>query len=143
MDAADGRSRLFGALEESLCRDADVEFAVAFGSQVSGDPRPTSDLDVAVKFDDDLSSRERFEKRCFLSGNLQRDDAPFVDVSDLEGLPIDVAHDAVDGEMLCGDEQAFRRFKAAVESAFEDRRDDIRRHQRDVIDRIAEDGLHG
>lgn len=143
MDAADGRSRLFGALEESLCRDADVEFAVAFGSQISGDPRPTSDLDVAIKFDDDLSSRERFEKRCFLSGNLQRDDAPFVDVSDLEGLPIDVAHDAVDGEMLCGDEQAFRRFKAAVEAAFEDRRDDIRRHQRDVIDRIAEDGLHG
>lgn len=143
MDASDGRSGLLAALEESLCRDTDIVFAVAFGSQVTGESRPSSDLDLAVKFADDLSSRERFRKRCFLSGDLQREDAPFIDISDIEGAPVDVAHDAVNGEFICGDERAFRRFKTDIEAAFEERRDDIRRHQRDVIDRIAEGGLRG
>lgn len=143
MDTIDGRSRLLALLEESLCRGPDIEFAVAFGSQVTGDSRPSSDLDLAVKFTDSLSSHERFQKRCFLSGDLQRADAPFIDISDIEGLPLDVAHDAVTGEFLCGDEQAFRQFRADIEAVFEERRDDIRRHRRDVIDRIAENGLHG
>lgn len=143
MDATDGRSRLFATLEESLCRDADIEFAVAFGSQVTGNSHLSSDLDLAIKFADDLSSHERFQKRCFLSGDLQQENAPFIDVSDIEDLPVDVTHDAVNGEVLCGDEQAFHQFKADVEAVFEDRRDEIRRHQQDVIERIAEDGLHG
>lgn len=143
MDAVDGRSRLLADLATSVRPDADVEFAVTFGSQVTGEARPSSDPDLAVKFTTDLSSHERFQKRCSLSGDLQRADAPFVDVSDIETLPIDVAHDAVNGEFLCGDERAFRRFSADVEAKFEKRRDDIRRHQRDVIDRIAEGGLRG
>jgi predicted nucleotidyltransferase len=143
MDGTDGRSRLVAALEESLCRDADIEFAVAFGSQVSGDSHPSSDFDVAIKFADDLSSHERFQKRCFLSGALQQENAPFVDVSDIEELPVGVAADAVNGVIRCGDEQAFHQFDADVETAFEEQRDDIRRPQQDVIERIAEEGLHG
>lgn len=143
MEEVDGTSRLLSILEESLCPDPEVEFVVTFGSQVTGDSHTSSDLDVAVKFTEGLSPHERFRKRCFLSGDLQQADAPFVDISDVEELPLDVAHDAVDGELLCGDEQGFRRFKAEVEALFEERRDDIRRHQREVIDRIAENGLHG
>ncbi|WP_435176401.1 type VII toxin-antitoxin system MntA family adenylyltransferase antitoxin [Halorussus sp. AFM4] len=143
MDAIGGRSQVLADIGESLCRDADVDFAVAFGSQVTGDSHPSSDLDLAVKFADGLSSRERFRKRCFLSGDLQREDAPFVDVSDIEALPVDVARDAVTGKLLCGDEQAFRQFKAEIGTKFAERRDDLRHHQRSVIDRIAEDGLHG
>lgn len=134
---------MLAVLEESLCRDADIEFAVAFGSDVEGDPHPSSDFDVAVKFADGLSSHARFQKRCFLSGDLQRETAPFVDVSDIEALPLEVAHDAVTGEFLCGNEGAFRQFKTNIEAAFEERRDHIRRHERGVIDRIAEDGLRG
>lgn len=143
MDSTDGRSQLLAALAESLCRDTDIEFSVAFGSQVTGDGHPSSDLDVAVKFVDDLSSHERFQKRCFLSGDLQRENAPFVDVADIEALPLDVAYDAVTGEFLCGDERTFEQFKTEIETTFEEQRDDIRRHQQDVIDRIAEDGLGG
>ena len=58
-------------------------------------------------------------------------------------LPIDVAHDAVAGELLCGDEDAFERFKAKIDARFETERDDLRQHQRAVIDRIAEEGLRG
>lgn len=143
MDATDRRSPVLAAIEESLCSDAEIEFAVVFGSQTSGDRRPASDLDIAVKFSDDLPSHERFRKRCFLSGDLQREDAPFVDVSDIEQLPLDVTHDAVHGALLCGDERTFRQVKTEIENAFEEQRDDIRRQQRAVIDRIAEDGLRG
>lgn len=143
MGATDGRSTLLTALEESLCREPDIEFAVMFGSRVSGDERPSSDLDIAVKFSDELSSHERFRKRCFLSGDLQSEDAPFIDISDIDELPLAVAHDAVGGDLLCGDDRAFRAFKQEIEATFEERRDELRRHQRDVIDRIAEDGLRG
>lgn len=143
MEASDEHSQLFATLEESLCHHPDIEFVVAFGSQVTGGSRSSSDLDLAVKFADDLSSHERFQKRCFLSGDLQQADAPFIDLSDIEDLPLGVAHDAVNGEFLCGNGQAFRQFKTDIEASFEERRDEIRRHQRDVIDRIAEDGLRG
>lgn len=143
MDSIDGHSELLAVLEESLCRDVDIEFAVVFGSQLTSNSRPSSDLDLAVKFADNLSSHERFQKLCFLSGDLQREGAPFIDVSDIETLPLEVAHDAVNGEFLCGDEGAFHHFKADTESLFEEQHEDLRRHQRDVIDRIAEDGLHG
>jgi len=143
MEASDELSQVFAALEESLCRDSDIEFVVAFGSQVTGGSRSSSDIDLAVKFADDLSSHERFQKQCFLSGNLQQPDAPFIDLSDIEDLPLGVAHDAVNGEFICGDEQVFRQFKTDVEVSFEERRDEIRRQQQAVIDRIAEDGLRG
>ncbi|QLH83789.1 nucleotidyltransferase domain-containing protein [Halosimplex pelagicum] len=128
---------------ESICSDPTVEFAVAFGSQITGQSTRSSDLDIAVKFAEGLSRHERFEKRCFLSGSIQREDAPFIDLSDIEVLPLEVAHDAVNGRFICGDERAFKRFKADVEATFDEQSTTLRNRQRDVIDRIAEDGLRG
>ncbi|WP_199522771.1 nucleotidyltransferase domain-containing protein [Haloferax sp. Atlit-4N] len=143
MEPSDGRSEVFSALKEAVCSDSDIEFVVAFGSQITGEATTTSDLDIAVKFADSLSGRDRFEKQCFLSGDLQWEDAPFVDLSDIETLPLDVAHDAVSGSFVCGDEQAFEQFKTEIEAQFAEQRDDLRRQQRAVIDRIAEEGLRG
>lgn len=143
MDGGDEGSRMFTALEASICDDPAVDFVVAFGSQLTDEATQSSDFDVAIKFADTLSAHERFETLCFLSGDLQRDDAPFIDVSDIETLPIDVAHDAVNGAFVCGDANAFERFANDVETRFVDQRDDLRRQQQDVIDRIAEDGLRG
>ncbi|QLH84924.1 type VII toxin-antitoxin system MntA family adenylyltransferase antitoxin [Halosimplex pelagicum] len=126
-----------------MCSDPAVAFAVAFGSQITGTATSSSDLDLAVKFADEHSTTDRFRKRCLLSGTLQREDAPFVDISDLEALPIDVAHDALNGEFVCGDEQLFREFKTEVEAEFRDRREEVRHRQSEIIDRIAEDGLRG
>jgi predicted nucleotidyltransferase len=142
MDAGD-RSALFATLADAACTDPAVEFVVAFGSHVTGEATQSSDLDLAVKFVDGLSESGRFEKRCFLSGDLQQENAPFIDVADVESLPIDVAHDAVDGRFVCGDEHAFERFRTDVEARFTEQRDTLRHHQRTVIDRIAEDGLRG
>ncbi len=103
----------------------------------------SSDLDIAVKFTADYSERNRFKKRCVLSGELQHEEFPSIDVSDIDSLPLDVAHDAVNGDLLCGDEQAFEQFKTDIEAEFDEKRETLRRHQRTVIDRIAEDGLRG
>lgn len=143
MNTGDSGSELLAALEESVCSDSDVVFVVTFGSQITGEATQASDLDLAVKFADDLPESDRFDKRCFLSGDLQREDAPFIDISDIESLPLDVAHDAVNGVFVCGDEHAFERFKTNVEATFAEQRDTLRRKQRGVIDRIAEDGLRG
>lgn len=143
MESGDEATGSFADLEASICDDADIEFVVAFGSQLTGNATRRSDLDVAIKFAAELSDRERFEKRCFLSGDIQQDDAPFVDLSDIETLPIDVAHDAVDGTLICGDEQAFEQFKGDIEATFVDQRDDLRRQQRETINRIAAEGLRG
>ncbi|WP_251328492.1 type VII toxin-antitoxin system MntA family adenylyltransferase antitoxin [Haloplanus pelagicus] len=136
-------SQVVSALEEAVCSDPEITFAVLFGSQISGESTLSSDFDLAIKFANELSDRDRFEKRCFLSGDLQHEGRPFIDVSDIESLPLDVAHDAVNGELLCGDEQVFEQFKRDIEAEFDEQRETLRRQQRAVIDRIAEDGLRG
>lgn len=136
-------STVLTAIENEVCTDANIVFAVVFGSQVSGKSTSLSDLDIAVKFADELSEQERFEKWCFLSGYLQHENNSFVDVSDIESLPIDIAHDAVNGEFLCGDKREFQRFKTDIEAEFSEQREILRHKQRAIIERIAEGGLRG
>jgi predicted nucleotidyltransferase len=143
MGSSAENSQVLSALEDTVCSDPEIVFAAVFGSQLSGETTLSSDFDLAVKFTDTLPERDRFEKRCFLSGDLQHEDRPFIDLSDIESLPLAVAHDAVNGELLCGDEQAFKQFKTSIEAEFEEQRETLRRQQRAVIDRIAEDGLRG
>ena len=98
MNRDDERTVVHPEVEETLCDHPEVEFAVVFGSRNARTARPSSDLDVAVKFSDALSAEDRFGLRCHLSGRLQRDDAPFVDLSDVEELPLEVAYEAVSGD---------------------------------------------
>lgn len=143
MATEDGRDDVPEAVQRLLCRDPDVELVVAFGSRVQGTAGPTSDLDLAVKFSDDLTAEERFRKRCRLSGRLQETDAPFVDLSDVEDLSLEFARSAVDGELLCGDRDAFESFRAQIRGEYDDRREDIEERRRALIRRIAAEGLHG
>jgi predicted nucleotidyltransferase len=91
------QSQIRSALKDVVCADPDVVFAVVFGSQLSGTATRSSDFDIAVKFTADCSERDRFKKRCVLSGELQHEEFPFIDVSDIDSLPLDVAHDAANG----------------------------------------------
>jgi len=143
MDAGDDHPLVDSIREASLCADEDIEFVVAFGSQLTGDSTDGSDLDIAVKFAGELSASERFTKRCFLSGDLQADEMPFVDVSDIETLPVDVAHDAINGTVVCGDKGVIDQYTAAIKAAFHDQREEHRHSHRQLIDRIATEGLRG
>jgi len=143
MEPSADQPQIRSALKTVVCADPDVVFAVVFGSQLSGTGTRSSDVDIAVKFTADCSGRDRFKKQCVLSGELQHEEFPFIDVSDIDSLPLDVAHDAVNGNLLCGDERAFEQFKTDIEVKFDGQRETLRQHQRAVIDRIAEDGLRG
>lgn len=120
-----------------------IEFAVLFGSFAEDGDAPPSDIDLAIKFSDELSPDERFRQLCAFSGNVQSSDRPFVDVSDIERLPLDIAHDAVHGTLIYGNEHRFEAFRKCIQETFAAQRDEIRSRQRDVIDRIAKQGLHG
>jgi predicted nucleotidyltransferase len=67
-----------------------VELAYLFGSQARGDAGSLSDVDIAVLFSQDLSTKERFEHLLQLSGELgslfQRDDVFIVDLGDASPL---------------------------------------------------------
>lgn len=138
-----GQAQFINDLARQLCQDSVVAFAVVFGSMSTGESRPSSDVDIGVKFTESLSSEERFRKLCFLSGSLQQSGQPFVDISDVTELPLPVAHDAVNGTFLCGNEQSFQHLKTTIEAEFEEYQAEIQRHSNDVITRIAERGLHG
>ena len=143
MDHTDRHEAVVTGLAESVCSDATVTFAVVFGSWIRGESHGGSDLDIAIKFSETLTPQERFERRCFLSGELQSEGRPFVDVSDIETLPLAVAHDAVSGEFLCGAEEAFTQFKTTIESAFAEANAGVHKEHQEVINRIAEEGLRG
>lgn len=143
MTPEDGQSDVPAGVKESLCTDTDIEFVAVFGSRVTDTSRPSSDLDIAVKFSETLSADERFQKRCHLAGHLQQSDTPVIDLSDIDDLSLEVTHAAVNGELLCGDEQKFQRFKTEVEAEFEDRQEELEQDQRQLISRIADEGFHG
>ncbi len=120
-----------------------IAFAVVFGPFVDASAATPADIDIAVKFSDELASDERFHELCWLSGHLQASNRPFVDIADIEQLPLAIAHDAVQGELVYGSEERFDAYRRQVEQTFAARRETIRSAQQELIDRIADQGLHG
>lgn len=138
-----GPSEAIDALREELSRFEPVELALLFGSASEAEASGGSDIDIAIKFREEVDRRQRFRELCALSGRLRSSGRPFVDVADLERLPIDIARATVHGTLIQGDERRLHTVREQIESEFEERRDEIRDHQRSVIERIAECGLHG
>lgn len=115
-----------------------VVFAVLFGSHASGTAEQHSDVDVALRFADDLDERERFQVRNRIDADLQQYADAFVDVSDIEHLPTTVAYAAVrDGVVLVGDEETVETYRARIEQEYESTRDEREQDRREFIDRLA------
>lgn len=117
-----------------------VLYAILFGSRNRDDSTTSSDVDIALQFPDELDDRERFDARNRIDAELQSYADSFVDVSDVERLPVRVAARALrEGRVLYGDEAVTaddrRRFEEQVAAEEEE---DRKRHRRDVIDRLAE-----
>ncbi len=126
----------------SMLVETDVRYAVVFGSYATGSETSASELDVCVRFTDECSRRERFRQRNRIDSRLQSYAEPFVDVSDLEGLPDTVALNALrDGILLYGDRALKtadeRRLERRVEAASEQRE----QQRREFIDRLAEGNI--
>lgn len=72
---------------ESTLAEAPVSLAVLYGSHARGEATQTSDVDLAVAFDDSLSSLERTRARLELIERLSRELGIDVDVVPLDRAP--------------------------------------------------------
>ncbi len=69
-----------------LFRESGAVLVYVFGSQVDGSANRESDVDVAVLFDDGLTKSERFERRLFLMGRLEKYFSKQVDLVSLNDV---------------------------------------------------------
>lgn len=69
-----------------------ITFALLFGSTARGESEASSDIDIALKFSESTGDRERFRQRNRTDAALQEYATGFVDVSDIDALPVPVAY---------------------------------------------------
>jgi predicted nucleotidyltransferase len=116
-----------------------VVFAVLFGSHGRGDADPDSDVDIALRFRETLDAHERFRLRNRIDAELQSYAGGFVDVSDIEKLPLPVAHAALtEGVRLFGDGDSLEEYRERIGEAYEERETERVEDRRTFIDRLAE-----
>ena len=116
----------------------DVAFALLFGSRARGEETGDSDLDIAVRFPDRLSERDRFRARNRIDATLQAHAEGTVDVSDIDALPVAVQHAALrDGIVLYGDDDAVAEYREQVSHAYESTADERTAERQAFIDRLA------
>jgi len=115
-----------------------VEFALLFGSHARSEATDNSDLDIAVRFPDHLSDRDRFRAHNRLDATLQEHAEGTVDVSDIDALPVTVQHAALrDGIVLCGDDDAVADYREQITAAYESTADERTAERQAFIDRLA------
>lgn len=128
----------FDSMGEYLA-ETPATFAVVFGSHAKSKAGIDSDVDIALKFPEEMDARDRFRLRNRIDAERQSFADRFVDVSDLDSLPVHVAYAAVtDGVLLAGDESAFDRIENEIQTEYESNASDREREQREFIRRIAE-----
>lgn len=146
MAAGQRSNDLADAIEEirSYLSEQPLEFALLFGSQVTGTATERSDVDLVVKFSATLDADERFQRRNRIAGELMarlgRDD---VDVSTLDRLPPEIAHSAFqEGILLVGDEDTVEEYRQQIAAEYERTAAD-RKHARDALLRRLKQGTYG
>jgi predicted nucleotidyltransferase len=101
--------------------EADILFALLFGSVARGEQREDSDLDVGVYVVERLTARERFDLRLRVGTALEDLGRP--DVVVLNDAPPLLAHRALQGKpILTRDKRAYVRFFVRSLALAEDER---------------------
>lgn len=115
-----------------------VEFALLFGSHARETASDDSDVDVALRFPEEMDAYERFRRRNCIDAKLQEYAESFVDVSDIASLPIPVAYTALrDGILLVGEESDVTAYREPVEQEYVATKDEREQARRELIDRLA------
>lgn len=113
-------------------------YALLFGSRARGTADASSDVDIALRFPDEMDDRERFVHRNRIDAALQEYAASFVDVSDIEELPTGVAYTALrDGSVLVGESQVAASDYERVRTEYEATESERKREREAFIDRLA------
>jgi predicted nucleotidyltransferase len=115
-----------------------VEFALLFGSHARESASASSDVDIALRFPEEMDAHQRFRLRNRIDAELQQYTTSFVDVSDIDTLPTPVAYAALfDGIRLVGDEGKIEAYRENVEQEYEATKDDREQARREFINRLA------
>jgi len=126
-----------GAIASYLAETA-VEFAVLFGSYARSEPDEASDVDIALRFPESLSTTERFRLRNRIDADLQEYADSFVDVCDIDTLPTPVAYRALrDGTVLVGDDQPVNAYREQISRAYEETTETREQQREEFINRLA------
>ena len=93
---------------------------------------------MPLRFPGDLSSTERFRRRNRIDADLQGYADGFVDVSDIDGLPLPIARAALEhGIRLVGDDAEIDAYHERIPAEYEETAADRERDHRKFIDRLA------
>lgn len=115
-----------------------VEFVLLFGSHAYGTISGSSDVDVALRFPEEMDAYERFRIRNRIDAELQQYATSFVDVSDIDSLPTSVAYAVLrDGVLLMGDESAVEAYREQVEQEYNATKEERDQARKELIDRLA------
>ena len=114
----------------------DVVFAVLFGSHATRTADGTSDVDIALRFPDEMADIERFRRRNRIDAELQQYAAGFVDVSDLEELPVHVAHAALQNGIVVAGEMS-TAYRDGVKQEYEATAGERAAQREELIERLA------
>jgi predicted nucleotidyltransferase len=118
--------------------ESDVRFAILFGSHVQGEDHHGSDVDIAIAFPRTLTSKERFHRRNRIDAELQRHAEGFVDVSDLEELPLPIARAALEeGIVVHGDDDVVECYREKIEEQYHETNRERERDREQFIDDLA------
>lgn len=122
-----------------------VILAYLYGSQVTGNASPLSDVDIAVLFSRGVSKGERFTRLLTLMADLayvfQRDDVKVLDL--LEGTPLLNNNIRLHGRVVyCVDEHAQAEFVLRALQQFVDT-EPLRREQNRYLQEKIRRGLFG
>lgn len=118
-----------------------VKYAILFGSHARGEADVTSDVDVALRFPDELTARERFDWRNRIDAQLQSYAQGDVDVSDIQRLPTGVGQRALnEGRRLVGDETTLEADRQRLDREHELSRTERAAARRAYVEELAEGG---
>lgn len=132
------RAELLRALQLELGQRADLEFALLFGSHADGQPRPDSDVDVAVMPRGEWSFAAELDLQARLAQVLG---AP-VDLVRLDQASLLLAWEVVrKGVHICGNPERVARYQAEVALEHADAGPALQRAARHYARRVAELGV--
>lgn len=124
----------------TVLEQADIEYAIVFGSHTSGRASPNSDVDIAVRFPDEVPPKERFERRTRLDAKLQSYAQGFVDLNDVDALPLPVARRALEeGVLIIGTLDSLNADRQEIRQQYQADRKQREQANREFIERLADD----
>lgn len=130
---------------QRLFQEHRVILAYLFGSQASGKAGPLSDVDIAVLFAENLSSRMRFRLRCRLIAELmgvfRRNDVEVVDLAEASPLLRNQVR-RYSQLLYCQDDRQRVRFQTETLRDYLDTKPIRQVQQYDLLKRIQE-GTYG